>query len=61
MKITARISFVLLLVAGVSACAGGEITGPGRAPGNALHEGLGYFGGGGRSSVSTHTEAVARP
>ena len=60
MKMALRI-LSFLFVFGATACAGEQITGPGLTPGDPLHDGLGYLGGGGRSSISTHTTAVVRP
>jgi len=61
MKTTLRILSLLLVCGITAACSGGQITGPERTPGDAQHSGLGYLGGGGRSSVSTPAAAVARP
>jgi hypothetical protein len=61
MNTTLRIVSLLLVCGMAAACSGDGITGPGRTPGDAHHDGLGYLGGGGRSSASVPTTALARP
>jgi hypothetical protein len=61
MKMALRILSLLFVFSATAACASEQITGPGRTPGDPLHDGLGYLGGGGRSSVSTNTAGIARP
>jgi hypothetical protein len=50
------------LVFGAAACTGAEsITGPQRTPAEVRQEGIGYLGGGGRSSVSAPAGTFAAP
>lgn len=60
MKRTLRI-LSAALVLGAAACSSDTITGPQATPTAARHEGLGYLGGGGRSSVSAPAGRVTAP
>ena len=61
MKATLRIVSAALLL-GAAACAGADATLPEtRAPGQAVHDGLGYLGGGGRSAVQPQPRSVSVP